>query len=77
MVEFKEKRQQEKESHIQGTSYKAINLFLSRKLQNTWEWDDIIKVLKGKSFQPSTLYPRRLLFRMEENIKEFLQQPKI
>ena len=53
MVEFKVKRQQEKK-RIQGKFYKAINLFFSRKLQSTWEWHDIIKMLKGKSFQPST-----------------------
>ena len=38
-------------------------------LQARRQWHKIFKVLKGGHFQPRTLYPARLLFRIGEKIK--------
>ena len=35
------------------------------------EWQDIFKVMKGKNLQPRILYPARLSFRFDEEIKIF------
>ena len=41
----------------------------------TWQatkgWHDIFRVLKEKNMQPRILYPARLSFRIEEEIKRF------
>ena len=38
-------------------------------LQARREWQDIFKVLKGKNLPPRLLYPARLLFRFDREIK--------
>ena len=35
------------------------------------EWQDIFKVLKGKNLQPRLLYPERISFKIDEEIKSF------
>ena len=35
------------------------------------EWQDIFKVMKGKNLQPRILYPAKLLFRFDREIKSF------
>ena len=35
------------------------------------EWQDIFKVLKGKNLQPRSLYPARISFKIDEEIKSF------
>ena len=45
-------------------------------LQATREWQDIFKVLKGKNLQPRILYPTRLSFKIEGEIKKFSKKKK-
>ena len=45
--------------------------FSAKTLQVRKEWHDIFKVLKGKNLQPRILYPSKLSFRMEGEIKSF------
>ena len=47
--------------------------FLLQKGQNSnrKEWQDIFKVLKGKNLQPRLLYPARILFKTDGEIKSF------
>ena len=45
--------------------------FSAETLQARKEWHDIFNVLKGKTLQPRILYPGRLSFRMEGEIKGF------
>ncbi|VFV38088.1 Hypothetical predicted protein, partial [Lynx pardinus] len=45
--------------------------FSAETLQTRRDWHDIFKVLKGKNVQPRILYPARLSFRIEEEIKSF------
>jgi len=40
-------------------------------LQARREWQDIYKVLKGKNLQPRLLYPARISFKIDEEIKSF------
>ena len=40
-------------------------------LQYRREWQDILKVMKEKNLQPRLLYPARISFKYEEEIKSF------
>ena len=40
-------------------------------LQARREWQDIVKVLKGKNLQPRLLYPSRISFKIDGEIKSF------
>ena len=40
-------------------------------LQARREWQDIFKVLKGKNIQPRLLYPARISFKTDGEIKAF------
>ena len=60
----------------QQITYKGIPIRLSagfsaETLQARREWQDIFKVMKGKNLQPRILYPARLLFRFDGEIKSF------
>jgi len=46
-------------------------------LQARREWHDIFKMLKGKNLQPRMLYPARLSFRIEGEIKSFPDKQKL
>ena len=47
----------------------------------TWQarkgWQDIFKVLNEKNMQPRILYPAKLSFRMEGEIKSFQDRQKL
>ena len=45
-------------------------------LQARREWQDIFKVLKGKNIQPRLLYPARISFKMDGEIKSFPDKQK-
>uniref|UniRef100_A0A9L0STS5 L1 transposable element RRM domain-containing protein n=1 Tax=Equus caballus TaxID=9796 RepID=A0A9L0STS5_HORSE len=51
--------------------------FSAETLQDRREWHDIFKVLKRKVLQPRILYPARLSFRMEGEIKSFPDKQKL
>ena len=40
-------------------------------LQARSEWQNILKVMKGKNLQPRLLYPARISFKYEGEIKSF------
>ena len=44
---------------------------------NWGENQDIFKVMKGKNFQPRILYPARLSFRYDGEIKSFPDKQKL
>ena len=46
-------------------------------LQARREWQDIFKVLKGKTPQPSLLYPARISFKIDGEIKSFSDKQKL
>ena len=41
------------------------------------EWYGIVKVIKGRKLQPRILYPARLLFRFDREIKSFIDKQKL
>ena len=46
-------------------------------LQVRREWQDIFKVMKGKNLQPRSLYPARISFRFDREIKTFPVKQKL
>ena len=46
-------------------------------LQVRREWQDIFKVLKGKNLQPKSLYPARISFKIDGEIKSFSEKQKL
>ena len=60
----------------QNITYKGIPIRLSadfsaETLQAKREGQDIFKVMKGKNLQPRLLYPARISFRFDREIKSF------
>ena len=46
-------------------------------LQARREWQDIFKVMKKKNLQQRLLYPARISFRFDGEIKSFTEKPKL
>ena len=46
-------------------------------LQARREWQDVFKVLKGKNLQPRLLYPARISFTIDGEIKSFSDKQKL
>ena len=66
----------------QQITYKGIPIRLTadlsaETLQNRREWQDIIKVMKGKILQSRLLYPARISFRFDREIKTFTDKQKL
>ena len=60
----------------QQITYKGILIRLTadlsaETLQARREWQEIFKVMKGKNLQPRLLYPTRISFRFDGEIKTF------
>ena len=51
--------------------------FSSETLQARREWHSIFKVMKGENLQQRTLYPKKLSFRFEGEIKSFTCKQKL
>ena len=64
----------------QKITYKGIPIKLTANLsagiQARREWQDIFKVMKGKNLQPILLYPARISFRFDGEIKTFTDKQK-
>ena len=46
-------------------------------LQARREWQDILKVMKEKNLQPRLLYPAKISFKYEGEIKSFTDKQKL
>ena len=46
-------------------------------LQARREWQDIFKILKEKNLQPRLLYPAKISFKVEGEIKSFTDKQKL
>ena len=46
-------------------------------LQARREWQDILKVMKEENLQPRLLYPARISFKYEGEIKSFTEKQKL
>ena len=65
-------------NNIQGNSHQAISSFLNRKPykpeflnRNSTSQKGLFKVMKRKKLQPRILYPARVSFRFDGEIKSF------
>ena len=54
-----------------------LTTIFQQKLQARRGWQDIFKVLKGKNLQPRLLYPARISFRTDGEIKSFSDKQKL
>ena len=66
----------------QQVTYKGNSIPLTadlsaETLQARREWQDIFKVLKGKNLQPRLLYPARISFKIDVEIKSFSDKQKL
>ena len=60
-----------------GTPIKLTADFSAETLKARREWHDILKVMKGKKPQPRLLYPARISFRFDGEIKTFTDKQKL
>ena len=60
-----------------GTPIRLTADFSAETLQARREWHDIFKVMKGKNVQPRLLYPARISFRFNGEIKSFTDKQKL
>ena len=66
----------------QQTTHKGIPIRITvdlsiETLQARREWQDILKVKKEKNLQPRLLYPARISFKYEGEIKSFIDKQKL
>ena len=54
-----------------GNSIRLTADLSAETLQGRREWQDIFKVWKGKNLQPRLLYPARISFKIDGEIKNF------
>ena len=69
-------------SEKQQVTYKGNPICLStylsaRTLKARKKWQDIFKVLKGENLQPRSLYPVRISFKIDGEIKSFSDKQKL
>ena len=58
-------------------SHKISADFSKETLQARRNWQEVFKVMKGKDLQPRLLYPAKLSFRIEGQIKCFPDKIKL
>ena len=68
---------EKKQVTYKGTPTRLSADFSAGTLQARREWHDILNVMKGKNLQPRLLYPARLSFRFEREIKTFSDKQKL
>ena len=66
-----------KQITYKGTLIRLLVDFSAETLQARREWHDVLNVMKGKNLQPRLLYPARLSFRSEGEIKSFTDKQKL
>ena len=64
-------------NNTQGDSHKGTANLLIETLQARRERQDILKVMKERSLQPRLLYPGRISFKYEGEIKSFTDKQKL
>ena len=83
MVKIKDKERilkaaRKKQSiNYKGTPMRLLADFSTETLQARREWQDIFSVLIGKNVQPRILYPARMSFKIEGEIKIFPNKQKL
>ena len=60
-----------------GVPIRLSDDFSKETLQARRDWQEIFKVMKRKDLQPRLLYPAKVSFRMEGQIKSFPDKKKL
>ena len=68
---------EKKKITYKGTPIRLSADFSAETLKARREWHDILNVMKGKNLQPRLLYPARLSFIFEGEIKRFRDKQKL
>uniref|UniRef100_A0A8D1H2Z2 L1 transposable element RRM domain-containing protein n=1 Tax=Sus scrofa TaxID=9823 RepID=A0A8D1H2Z2_PIG len=68
---------EQKQITYKGTPVRLLADFSAETLQARREWHDILDVMQEKNLQPRLLYPARLSFRFEGEIKSFTDKQKL
>ena len=68
---------EKKQVTYKGTPIRLSADFSAETLQARREWHDLRHVMKGTNLQPRLLYPARLSFRFEGEIKIFSDKQKL
>ena len=83
LPKIKDKERILKAARVKDTvTYKGVSIRLSadfskETLQARRNWKEVFEVMKGKDLHPRLLYPAKLSFRMEGQIKYFPDKVKI
>ena len=73
---LKAAREKQQRTH-KGISIRITADLSIETLQSRREWQDILKVLKEKNLQTKLLYPARISFKYEGEIKSFSDKQKL
>ena len=73
---FKAAREKQQITH-KGISIRLTADFSAETLQARREWQDVFKVMKEKNLQPRSLYPARISFRFDGEIKSYTDKQKL
>ena len=65
------------DSYLQRNPTRLSADFSKETLQARRNWQEVFKVMKGKDLQPRLLYPAKLSFRIEGQIKSFPDKKKL
>ena len=80
-VKYKEKilkaAREKQQITYKGTTIRLRADLSTETLQGRREWQDIFKVMKGKNLQARLLYPARISFRFDREIKTFTDKQKL
>ena len=82
LIKIKHKEQILKAAREKQQTHKGIPMritadLLMETLQARRKWQDILKVMKEKQLQLRLLYPARISFKYEEEIKSFTDKQKL
>ena len=82
MPKVKDKERILKEQMKSRVTYKRVPVrpsadFSKETLQARKDWQEVFKVMKNKDLRPRLLYPAKLSFRMEGQIKSFSDKKKL
>ena len=68
---------EKKQIRYKGTLIRLSADFSAETVQARREWHETLDVMKEKKLQPRLLYPARLSFRFEGEIKSFIVKQKL
>ena len=80
-IKYKEKilkaTREKQQITYMGIPIRLSGDFSAETMQARREWQDMFKAMKGKNLQPRLLYPARIAFRFNREIKSFTDKQKL